>query len=447
MKKSYVVDMTKGNETRHVIKFAVPMMIGNIIQQLYNIVDSIIVGRYVGDYAIAGVGSVSPLTFLFFSMCTGISLGVGVIVSHAFGEGDEDKVKKVIGNSIYLIVGAGMVMSILGIVFAEQILTFMKIPAETMPHALPYMRIICGGTVFVAGYNGVSSILRSLGDAKTPLIFVSIAGVLNIVLDLLFVVGFGIGAAGVALATVISQVIAMVGSILFSLKRNPYIRLKKQHLRIDRRILGQCSKMGIPVGCQFSLIAFSSVVVQGFVNSFGATVMAAYAITRWIEMVIQQPFNSMGAAISTFTGQNLAVGNVKRVTRVFKKGLIIVISFSLLALIVLLIAGEFIIGIFLENPEIISLGARAIIITAIFYGALGTIFVTRGVLSGAGDARFAVISGAIEVCSRIGLSVMLTRISFIGAWGLWATIGISWAFTGTAGLIRYFKGGWKNIEI
>jgi putative efflux protein, MATE family len=447
MKTSYIADMTKGSETRHLVKFAVPMLIGNIFQQFYNIINTIVVGKYVGEEALAGVGSVGSLSFLFFSLCVGLALGVGIIVAHSFGAGNEAQIKKTIGNSIYLIGGIGILMSILGVVLAEPILTFMAVPEETMPYALVYMKILCGGTIWVAGYNGISAILRSLGDTKTPLIFLIISNILNVVLVMLFVLQFNMGVVGVAWATVISQAFAMIGSILFALKVNPYLKLEKEYLKLDKVIFKQCMKIGIPIGLQNSLIAVSLVALQGVVNSFGTVVMVAFTTTGRIEQIIQQPFSSIGAAMSTFAGQNLGVGNVDRVKRAFKKAMMLVIVFSLCSLIVFIFAGEWIMGCFVDNPEAIAMGANALRITGVFYIALGTIYVTRGILNGAGDGVFAFINGVVEVFGRIVFSLILVRIPMIGAWGLWGTTGLTWFITGITGMLRYLKGTWKNIEL
>jgi putative efflux protein, MATE family len=447
MKTSYIADMTKGNETRHLVKFAIPMLIGNVFQQFYNIINTIVVGKYVGEEALAGVGSVGSWTFLFFSMCVGLALGAGIIVAHSFGAGNEQQIKKTIGNSIYIIGGMGILMSVLGVVLAEPILNFMAVPEETLPYALVYMRILCGGTLWVAGYNGISAILRSLGDTKTPLIFLVISNILNIVLVMLFVLKFDMGVSGVAWATVISQAFATIGSILFALKVNPYLKLEKEHFKINKIIFKQCMRIGIPIGFQNSLIAISLIALQGVVNSFGTVVMVAFTTTGRIEQIIQQPFSSMGAAMSTFTGQNLGVGNVERVKRAFKKAMWMVIVFSLCSVTIFMFAGEWIMGCFVNNPEAIVMGATALRITGIFYIALGAIYVSRGVLNGAGDGGFALMNGVVEVFGRIVFSLLLVRIPIIGAWGLWGTTGLTWFITGIAGMHRYLKGKWKKIEL
>ena len=228
--------MTKGNEVKLLLGFALPMLVGNIFQQLYNMADSIIVGKFVGSDALGAVGAVGHLNFLFFSLCLGLTSGIGILISQFFGAGKDEYVKKIIANSVYIITATGAAMSILSAFFARPILTLMNTPEANMEDAVVYMRIVCGATIVVALYNGISSILRALGDSKTPLIFLIVASFINVGLDLLFVLVFHMGVAGAAWATVIAQLVSAAGSILFALWKNPYLRLRKHHFKTDSDI-------------------------------------------------------------------------------------------------------------------------------------------------------------------------------------------------------------------
>ena len=444
---TYVQDMTKGSISKHLIKFAVPMLFGNIFQQVYNIVDSIIVGKYVGDIALAGVGIVASLNFLFLSICMGLSVGIGVVVAHYFGAGKEEGVKKAIGNSIYIIIGIGTIMSVLGVVFAKPILILMGTPDEVLPYAFEYMQILSAGTIFLAGYNGISAILRALGDSKTPLIFLVIASLVNAGLDILFVTKFNMGMRGIGIATLFAQSIAMFGSIIFAIRVNPYLHLKKEHFRANKRILKKSLQVGVPMGLQYSLIAISVLALQVVVNGFGTITMAAYTATVRIEQLVNQPFNSIGAAVSTFTGQNMGQGNIERVRNGLRKSIIMVCIFSVVACLIFFVSGEWIVGCFISNPEAIAMGAKALRITSLFYIPLGLIYTTRGLLNGAGDAPAALINGIMEVIGRIGFSLILVRITGIGVWGLWITTGMTWTITGAASAWRYLQGKWAKIQI
>ena len=319
MNERYVCDMTKGNEVGLLLRFALPMLVGNIFQQLYNMVDSIIVGKFVGSNALGAVGAVGNLNFLFFSLCLGLASGIGILISQFFGAGKDDYVKKIIANSVYIITISGAVMSIISFVFARPILHLMNTPAENMEDAVIYMQIVCGATVIVAIYNGISSILRALGDSKTPLIFLIVSSFINVGLDLLFVLVFHWGVAGAAWATVIAQFISAIGSILFALSRNPYLRLEKRHFTVDNDIIKKSFQIGLPVAGQNAMIAFSCVALQSVVNNYGATVMAAYTATSRVEQLVQQPFGSLGTAVSTFAGQNVGAGKYDRVSTSWNK--------------------------------------------------------------------------------------------------------------------------------
>lgn len=447
MNERYVCDMTKGNEVGLLLRFALPMLVGNIFQQLYNMVDSIIVGKFVGSNALGAVGAVGNLNFLFFSLCLGLASGIGILISQFFGAGKDDYVKKIIANSVYIITISGAVMSIISFVFARPILYLMNTPAENMEDAVIYMQIVCGATVIVAIYNGISSILRALGDSKTPLIFLIVSSFINVGLDLLFVLVFHWGVAGAAWATVIAQFISAISSILFALSRNPYLKLEKRHFTVDNDIIKKSFQIGLPVAGQNAMIAFSCVALQSVVNNYGATVMAAYTATSRVEQLVQQPFGSLGTAVSTFAGQNVGAEKYDRVSTSCKKSTLIVLVFSLMMIAVMFLFGDPIVRLFVNEPDVIEIGARGLRITSFMYFALGMIYITRGMLNGVGDAAYAMINGLTEVVGRIGFAYLLMSIPAVGMWGVWYTNGLTWILAGAAGIIRFFQGKWKTKSV
>lgn len=447
MNERYVCDMTKGNEVGLLLRFALPMLVGNIFQQLYNMVDSIIVGKFVGSNALGAVGAVGNLNFLFFSLCLGLASGIGILISQFFGAGKDDYVKKIIANSVYIITISGAIMSIISCIFARPILHLMNTPAENMEDAVIYMQIVCGATVIVAIYNGISSILRALGDSKTPLIFLIVSSFINVGLDLLFVLVFHWGVAGAAWATVIAQFVSAIGSILFALKRNPYLKLEKRHFIVDNDIIKKSFQIGLPVAGQNAMIAFSCVALQSVVNNYGATVMAAYTATSRVEQLVQQPFGSLGTAVSTFAGQNVGAGKYDRVSTSCKKSTLIVLIFSLMMIVVMFLFGEPIVRLFVNEPDVIEIGAKGLRITSFMYFALGMIYITRGMLNGVGDAAYAMINGLTEVVGRIGFAYLLMAIPAVGMWGVWYTNGLTWVLAGAAGVIRFFQGKWKTKSV
>ena len=447
MAGKFVKDMTKGNEFRLLVSFSVPMLIGNLFQQVYNMVDSIVVGKYVGADALAAVGATGSLNFLFISLCIGLTGGIGVVISQHFGAGDDVNVRRTIFNSIYLIVTTGLIMSFLGIFLARPVLVWLRTPSNILDDATSYMRIVSAGILAIAAYNCISSVLRALGDSKTPLIFLIFASIVNVFLDLLLVIRFDLGVRGVAYATIIAQVISAAGSFIYAVRTNPYFLVKRDEMRFDRDISVKCCRIGLPLAMQSSLIAISCVALQSVVNTFGSMVVAAFTATSRIEQLVQQPFNSLGMALSTFTGQNMGAGKLDRVKRAFARSVAIVAIFSLLMLLIFHTFGNGIMRVFVSEPDVISFGTAALKITSCFYFALGIIYVVRGLLNGAGDSVYSMINGGVEVMGRIIFSNTLTLIPSVGKWGVWLATALTWLITGIASLIRYRQGKWMRIHL
>lgn len=447
MDKKNVKNMTEGNPVTLLLAFTVPMLIGNLFQQFYNMVDSIIVGKFVGSTALASVGATGSLNFLFFSMSFGISAGVGVVVSQYFGAGRDEMIEKGIMNGFYLLTIVSLIMSFLGIVSARGILVLLNTPVTIIDDAVVYMRVSCGGIIAIAAYNGVAAILRALGDSKTPLYFMIVSCFVNIGLDFLFVIGFGWSVFGVAFATVIAQLIAAVGAFAYALLKVPYFRVKKSNREWETLIVKKCFTLGFPIALQNSLIAISCIVLQRVVNGFGEDVVAANTALGRIEQLVQQPYSSLGAALTAYTGQNIGAGKIDRVKKGYKVGFVSVLIFSLLMLIPAQLFGRQIVGIFVSKEEVIAIGAKGMSITSVCYFFLGMIYVARSVLNGAGDATYAMINGIMEITGRVGFARPLTMIPMIGMWGIFLTTGLTWTLTGIVSMIRYHRGKWIHKGI
>ena len=436
--------MTEGSITGQMLRFMLPLFIGNLFQQLYNMVDSIVVGRFVGANALGAVGATGSVNFLFFSLCFGVSAGVGVVVSQFFGAERPQMVEKAIANGLYILALSSIVMSVLGVVLARPVLRLLNTPEVILDDAVIYMQVSCAGIIAIAAYNGVSAILRALGDSKTPLYFMVVSCFINIGLDLLFVLEFNWSVFGVALATVIAQMIAGVGSFIYAYHKISFFRVKKENRKWKTDIAGRCFQLGLPIALQNSMIALSCIFLQGVINGFGESVVAANTALGRIEQLVQQPYNSLGAAITTFTGQNVGAGKVDRVKKGYQVGLISVVIFSLVMLIPGQFLGEQIVGIFVQDEEVIAIGAKGFAITSWFYFFLGMIYVARSVLNGAGDAIYAMINGVMEVAGRVGFALPLTMIPFIGMWGVFLTTGFTWTVTGIVSMLRYKQGKWAR---
>ena len=431
--------MTSGNPLVLLAVFSVPLLIGNLFQQAYNLADSAIVGRLIGASALASVGATGSVTFLFFSVCNGISSGGGIITAQFFGAGDDEKVKKAIANSAYLMFTGAIVMGVTAFFAAPSVLRLMGTPEDILPDAITYMRMSCIGVPLIAIYNYASSMLRALGDSRTPLYFLITSCFLNIGMDLFFVGVLKLGVFGAALATIIAQLIAGSGCLLYARIRNPYFQLDREHYRFDKKIAGSAVRLGLPLALQWSMIAISTTVLQSVVNSFGTTAVAAFTSTTRIEQLVQQPFGSLGMALATYSGQNYGALKLDRVKKGFRDSITVMAAFSLVMLAVMQIFGREIVGIFVKEPDVLALGRSALHLTSFFYIFLGTIYVTRGILNGVGDALFSLINGIIEMVGRITLPIILLRTLHTGVWGIWWTAGLTWMLSAVFCLLRYYS--------
>lgn len=444
MNDKNMTNMTEGSPAGHILRFALPLLIGNLFQQLYNMVDSLIVGNFVGANALAAVGTCGSMSFLFFSLSSGLAIGIGIIVAQFYGAKDEENIRVTIANSIYVLSAAAIIVSVLGICLSPWLLRLLGTPDSIIGDSILYMRTTCAGIIAIAMYNGVASILRALGDSKTPLYFLVLASIINVVLDLLFVLQFEWGVFGVALATIIAQAVSAVTSMIYAYAKVSYFKPGKEQLQPKPDIIRRCFVLGIPLALQNSMIAVSCMVLQGVVNSFGETVMAAYTIIGRIEQVVQQPYSSLGMAITTYTGQNVGARELDRVKKGYHQAIIMVLIFSVLLLPIAYLFGEQIIGAFVKEPEVIAIGVKALRINSLFYFGLGMIYVPRALLNGAGDTGFAMLNGVTEVLCRILYSQILTRIPLLGYWGIWVTTGATWATTAIVCIIRYKQGKWRH---
>lgn len=437
--KEKTLNMTEGSPVRLLILFAIPMMIGNIFQQFYNVVDSVIVGRLVGADALAAIGTTGSISFLFFALCNGIGSGGGIITSQWFGAGDTKKVKSCIANTAYIMIAFPLLVGTIAFFLARPLLVLLDTPDDIMHDAVVYLQVMCIGLVFVSVYNYVSSILRALGDSKSPLYFLIFSCILNTILDFVFVKYLHLDVLGAAIATLISQLISGALSLWYAVKYNPYFKLEKEDMKIDVKIIKSAVRIGIPLSFQFSLIAISCMALQRVVNSFGAVAVAAFTATSRIEQVVHQPYQTLSTALSTYSGQNYGAKKNKRIILGYRKSMLLMAIFTLLILPIMQVLGKQITALFVNDAEVIEMGARALQISSWFYIFLGVIYVVRGVLNGIGDAFFALLNGVVEVVGRFTVPIMLTMIPAIGVWGIWWSVGVVWFISGFTAWLRYLK--------
>lgn len=444
---NFMQDMTKGSPFKLLLSFSIPLLIGSLFQQFYTMADSIIVGKFVGADALASIGACSSVIYLLFSLFLGLSAGIGIVISQYFGAGDGSTVRKGIACSVYILLAASILLTLIGLTLARPILTFLGTPEEIMQDAAVYFQITSGGIVAVAFYNGISSILRALGDSRTPLIFLALAALLNVGLDLLFVTVFHMGVAGAALATAIAQFSSACACLVFSLKTNPYFHIKKEEFRPDTGLIRRMMHIGLPLALQNAMIAFSCVMLQSVINSFGTMIMAVFTATNRIENLVNQIYISANTALSNYTAQNLGAGNTDRVRAGTRCCIQITVGFSLLMVLVMYLCGHMFMGWFVTDRQVIETGAQALKLISLFFVFWGLLYVFRGILNGAGNAGFALVSGILEVVGRMGCAFLLTSIPFIGQWGIWMAEGLTWILVSTAGAICYFRGKWTQKKL
>ena len=438
------LNMTEGKPLVLLSVFALPLLIGNLFQQAYNLADSMIVGQMLGADALAAVGATGSISFLFFSFFSGISGGCGIITAQFFGARKDAQVCRAIANSAYITLASSLLTGTVAFLMVPAVLSWMGTPSEILPDAIIYMRMTSASVPLIAVYNYASSMQRALGDSRTPLYFLVFSCLLNVGLDLLFVGAFGMGVFGAALATMLSQLLAGSGSLLYAFRRNPYFRLNKESLTFDRLIAKRAVRLGLPLALQWSLIAISTTALQFVVNSFGATAMAAYTATNRLEQLVQQPFGSMSMALSTYAGQNMGAGKMHRIRDGFRDSLLAMIVVACGMTLIMQICGKSLVSLFVHEQDVIDLGGRALKITSLFYVFLGVIYVSRGVLNGIGDAVFSFINGIVEIAGRVGLPLLLLTLTSTGVWSIWITAGVTWLLAGLSCILRYISWRKKN---
>jgi putative MATE family efflux protein len=439
-------DLTNGNEGKLIFQFAAPMLLGNIFQQLFSVVDSIIVGNYVGKVALAAVGASFPVIFVMISLIIGIVMGTTIVISQYFGAGDYVRVRRAIDTMYIYSLVAGGIVSIAGLIFAEPILRLLVLPEEIMPQATQYLRIFFSGTIIFFGYNGTSAVLRGLGDSKTPLYFLIIATVANIILDLLFVAGFNWGVAGAAYATLLSNAIAFALAIIWLNKTHKLIRIAIKGLHFDREVFRQSLRIGLPTGIQQTLVALGALVLMGIVNTFGTNVIAGYSVASRLDFLAMVPAMSFSQALSTFVGQNIGANKPGRI----RTGLIATVKMSgivtIATTIIIIFSGHILMDMFTNDQEVIRIGDQYLTIVSSFYLMFTLMFIYNGVMRGAGDTLLPMFFTLFSLwIIRVPLAYFLS--ARLGAQGIWWSIPSSWLIGLALSYVYYKTGRWKKKAV
>ncbi|MFG6356506.1 MAG: MATE family efflux transporter [Acetatifactor sp.] len=445
------VDMTEGTPWKKIVAFTVPMLIGNVAQQLYNTVDSIVVGKYVGDNALAAVGSASPIFNLLLVLFVGISMGAGIMVSQYFGSRDRENLSKTIGSSITLTAAACVILMIIGTVSIRPLLVLLKTPDSIIDWCTSYLLILLWGVVGLAYYNILCGILRGLGDSLSALVYLLVATVLNIGLDIWFVAGLSMGVAGVALATVIAQLVSAVLCLIKLRKMTDLFDMNAQYLRPDSKNILTVIRLGLPSGLTQAIFSLAMVVVQSLTNSFGEMIIAANVIIMRVDGFAMMPNFSFGTAMTTYAGQNVGAKQYDRVKQGARQGTLIAVCTSAAITGLILLFGPYLMGIFTNTLELAQLSANMMKILAAGYIAMAVTQSLSGVMRGAGDTVTPMwISLMTTVAVRVPLAyglVYLTRTPELpqGRYeSLWISLLSAWVLGALITFGFYRLGRWKK---
>lgn len=438
-------DLSQGREGVLIFRFAVPMLLGNVFQQMYNVVDSMVVGRFIGKDALAAVGTSFPLIFMLISFVIGITMGFTIIVSQYFGAKEMDNVKKSINTLYVFLFFASIVLTALGVVSAEPVFRMIDLDPSIIPQAKRFMIIYFAGMIFLFGYNGTSAILRGLGDSRTPLYFLIGSVVLNILLDLLFVLVFHWGVGGVATATVLSEAFAFFAQIVYLNKYHKVVRFSIKDLKFDRTIFRKGIRIGLPTGFQQTFVAAGMLGLYWIVNRFGVDANAAYSTAGRIDSFAAMPAMSFSAALSTFVGQNLGANRPDRVKKGLWKTFLMSGAIAVGISVITVFFGHYLMRMFTTDTRVIELGKQYLLIIGSSYLIFSAMFTINGLLRGAGDTLVPMFISLFSLwIIRIPVAYLLSSIPTIGIIGVFWSIPIGWA-SGTILYYLYFLSGrWKT---
>ena len=439
-RKANVVDMTRGSIIRHLLKFAWPVFIGCICQRMYNFVDAYVVGRYLGDVALSAVSVAGVATYLYSSLALGVTTGVSVVMAQYFGAGDELSVKHTFVSSIYVAVGAALVLTAAGLITLDPLLRVLQTPEELIPDTRAYLSVIYIGGIATMMYNWIASVLRALGNSTMPLVFLILASILNVVLDVALVSWIPLGVAGTAWATVIAQLLSGAACMIYAWKVTPLMRVERAEWRYRSHYGREVLRYGLPTALQMSIISVSDMMLQTAVNTYGTTMVLAYGICLRVEGIGCQLGDALSAASATFTGQNIGAGDIGRVRKGVRASILMNVAGYIIVSIAIFACAEPIMRMFTDNAEAIGYGIEYMRIMAVFFVFLGLVCMFQSLLRAAGDIPVTIAMGISEVVTRVVFIMIFPRL--FGFHGLWWVSPLTWVCASSLGLWRYLSGRW-----
>lgn len=440
--KEKTVNMTQGAILPQMTRFAVPVLLGLLCQRIYNFADAYIVGRFLGDNALAAVSIAGTAMYLLFSVIMGLTTGVSVVISRHYGADEHEQVMETFATSIYVSIAAAVLITAAGLLFNRPLLAALQTSEELMEDAAVYLGIMFAGAAGTMLYNWIASVLRSLGNSVAPLVFLVLSSVLNVILDIALVVWIPMGVAGAAIATVAAQVISGLLCLAYAVRALPFLRLSRSQLRCRGDQVKAILVYGIPAGLQMSIISISDMTLQAVVNTYSTALVVAYGVCLKVEGLGFQLADAIGTALGTFVGQNVGAERFDRV----KKGvrcayLMNAVCYGIFCPAVFILAGP-IMRAFTDNQDSIRYGIEYMRIFSLFFLAGGLLVVYHNVLRPAGDVKVTILMGASEVVTRIGFAFLFSRL--FGYYGLWWVSPVTWICAALVGGVRYCSGKWEE---
>jgi len=439
-------DLTTGNISSLIFKFTLPMLLGNVFQQLYNVVDSVIVGNYLGEGALAAVGASFPIMFALVSLVFGIASGATIVISQYFGAKEMKKVKQAVFTMFVIVIISSVFLSIIGIASSEAIFRLIDLPEKIIPKASLYLDIIMGGIIMTFGMSATNSILRGLGDSRTPLYFLIVASILNIIFDLVFVIVFKWGIAGVAIATVLAQALSLAGAIVYLYRTHELFKGELTDFSFDLDIFIKSVRIGLPSGMQHMFVAVGMVAIYRIVNQFDTSVIDAYSAAGRIDSFAIMPAMSFAMALTVFVGQNIGANKIERVKKGLLSTILMTSIISVFFTAVAIFFGRALMRMFSPTAEVIEVGYEYLIIVSAFYLVFAVMFSLNAVYRGAGDTIVPMFITLLALwLVRIPISWYLSQ--EIGSEGIWWGIPLAWMVGLSLSLIYFFTGLWKKHAV
>ncbi len=443
-------DLTEGNVTKQLLLFAFPFMLSNLLQTVYNMVDMIVVGHYVGKVGLSAVGTGSEILHLVTFVGMGFSNAGQVMISQYVGRKDMESVKRTIGSMFTVILSAALVLMALCLCLSRPLLNLLNVPAEAYDQAFDYSIVCYLGLFFIYGYNAVSAILRGMGDSRRPFIFIAIAAVMNLILDLIFVAGFGMKAFGAALATVLGQAFSFIISLVYLYRRRDAFGFdfKPKSFRIDRTIMKLMAKLGLPMMLQSCAISISMMFVTSFVNTYGVVASAVTSVGNKIGQIMNVVSNSMNMAGSSMIGQNLAARKAERVPRIVRTSLVVSSGFALILSLIIVFFPEQVFSLFNSEPEVLEMSHEYVPIAVLTFFGYATRAPFFSLINGIGFASLGLFVGLVDgVIARIGLILLFDHVFRLGLMGAWLGQSIAGYACSIIGGVYYLSGRWKKRKL